>query len=97
VAFYESERLRQIDQRLEALASSLIASGLSLDFIENLESTENLINDLLGEERVDQLINIYSLDGRVLAQNFTALELPLVVHSRQRWQTEEVMVARFGS
>ena len=75
--FFQSERLYYIDQRLEALASSLIASGLSLQMIQNLESTDDLISDLLGEERVDHIINVYSLEGKVLVQNFTALEIPL--------------------
>jgi hypothetical protein len=73
VLFFESERLRLLDQRLETIASSLIASGLSLTMIQNLESTDDLINDLLGEERIDHIINVYSLTGQVLAQNFTAM------------------------
>jgi signal transduction histidine kinase len=77
VIFFESERLRLVDQRLETIASSLIASGLSLSMIENLESTDDLINDLLGEEHVDHIINVYSLSGEILAQNYTATEIPL--------------------
>lgn len=75
--FFESERERLLDQRLETIASSLIASGLSLSMIQNLESTDDLISDLLGEERVDHIINIYSLEGEILAQNYTATEIPL--------------------
>lgn len=79
-----------MDQRLETIASSLIASGLSLSLIENLESTDDLIHDLLGDERVDLLINIYSLNGTLLAQNYTAADLPLVFNPSIRWQTYEV-------
>src|SRR3954452_13337184 len=77
IFFFENERVRLVDQRLETIASSLIASGLSLNMIQNLESTDDLINDLLGEERVDHIINVYSTDGEVLAQNYTATEIPL--------------------
>lgn len=89
VFFFENERLRLLDQRLETIASTLFASGLSLQVIENLDSTDDLIHDLLGEERVDQIINVYSLDGEQLAHNFTSSELPLE-YSKERWQTVEV-------
>lgn len=88
--FFESERLRLVDQRLETIASSLIASGLSLNMIQNLESTDDLINDLLGEERVDHIINVYSLDGEVLAQNYTATEIPLNFTAEEAHQTYQV-------
>jgi signal transduction histidine kinase len=88
--YFASERLRLMDQRLETIASSLIASGLSLNLIENLESTDDLIHDLLGDERVDSIINIYSRDGKVLAQNYTASAIPLNFNATDRWQTYEV-------
>ncbi len=69
--------MRLLDGQLEVVASSLIASGLSLDLIQNLESSEDLINDLLGEERVDKIINIYSVDGEALTRNLTAFEFSL--------------------
>jgi signal transduction histidine kinase len=75
--YITTERTRSVDQRLETLASSLIASGLSLDLIENLDSTDDLISELLGEERADMIIVVYSLDGEVLAENSTAEALPL--------------------
>ena len=90
VFFFESERSRLLDQRLETMASSLIASGLSMELIENLSSTDDLINDLLGEEKIDQIITIYSVDGKILAQNVTATELPLPFTPRDHWQTYEV-------
>jgi two-component system sensor histidine kinase ArlS len=90
VLFFESERLRLVDQRLETIASSLIASGLSLSMIQNLESTDDLISDLLGEERVDHIINIYSLDGEVLARNYTATEIPLGFSPRDIHKSYEV-------
>jgi signal transduction histidine kinase len=90
VLFFESERLRLLDQRLETIASSLIASGLSLTMIQNLESTDDLINDLLGEERIDHIINVYSLTGQVLAQNFTAMEIPLKFSTDEVHQTYDV-------
>jgi len=90
VFFFESERARLLDQRLETIASSLIASGLSMGLIENLSSTDDLINDLLGEEKIDQIITIYSLDGKILAQNLTATELPLPFNPKDQWQTYEV-------
>jgi signal transduction histidine kinase len=88
--YFSSERLRATDQRLETISSSLIASGLSLSLIENLESTDDLVNDLLGEEKVDVLINIYTLDGELQAQNYTASVVPLNFEANERFQTYEV-------
>ena len=90
LVFFESERLNLVDQRLETITSSLMASGLSLHMIQNLESTEDLISDLLGEERADHIINVYSLDGEVLAQNFTAAELNLGFEPEVAHQTRQV-------
>lgn len=73
--YFTRERVRLLDQRLSTVAASLLASGLSLDLIDNLESTDNLIGDLLGDERADLLISVYNLEGEVLAQNLTATEL----------------------
>ena len=88
--FFESERLNLVDQRLETITSSLIASGLSLHMIQNLESTDDLISDLLGEERADHIINVYSLDGEVLAQNFTAAEMKLGFEPELAHETRQV-------
>lgn len=90
ILFFESERLRLVDQRLETIASSLLASGLSLSMIQNLESTDDLISDLLGEERVDHIINVYSTEGEVLAQNFTATEIPLKFNKDEIHQSYDV-------
>lgn len=87
IFFFENERLRLVDQRLETIASSLIASGLSLSMIQNLESTDDLINDLLGQERVDHIINVYSDQGEILAQNYTAAEIPLRFNLTEAHQT----------
>lgn len=88
--FFENERMRLLDQRLETVASTLFASGLSMKLIENLDSTDDLINDLLGEEHVDQIINVYSLEGELLAHNITADEFPLKFSKDEQWQTYEV-------
>ena len=88
--FFESERLNLVDQRLETITSSLIASGLSLHMIQNLESTDDLISDLLGEERADHMINVYSLDGEILAQNFTAAEMKLGFEPELAHETRQV-------
>jgi len=90
ILFLENERFMLHDQRLGAIASTLIASGLSLDLIQNLESTDDLIHDLLGEEKIDQIINIYSLDGKILAQNYTAVEIPIRFEANEQWQTYKI-------
>lgn len=88
--FLESERNHLVEERLETLASTLIASGLSLSLIQNLESSDDLIHDILGEEKVDQIIRIYDMDGEVLAENFTSTELPLNFNPKERWETQQV-------
>ncbi|MGE4133636.1 MAG: hypothetical protein AB7F86_18510, partial [Bdellovibrionales bacterium] len=88
--FFENERQRLLDQRLETVASSLLASGLSAQLIENLESTEDLIRDLEGDEHIDQIINIWSLSGNILAQNLTGREMPLKFNPDERFQTYSI-------
>lgn len=88
--FFENEKMRLLDLRLETIASTLIASGLSVSLIENLESTDDLIHDLLGEERVDHIINIYNFEGQLLAQNFTGSEFPLGFNNKDRWSSESI-------
>ena len=90
MVFLESERNHLVEERLETLASTLIASGLSLSLIQNLESSDDLIHDILGEEKVDQIIRIYDMDGEVLAENFTSTELPLSFNPHERWETQQV-------
>lgn len=89
-AYVRAEENNLLDQRLETIASSLIASGLSLDLIDNLESTDDLIQDLLGTDRVDLLINIYSADGEILAQNSTASKITLPFTPTQHWEDYDV-------
>jgi signal transduction histidine kinase len=89
IFFYENERLELIDQRLETIASTLIATGLSLDMIEKIESTDDLINELLGEEKIDQIINVYNLKGKILVKNLTAAEVYIPFNRDSHWQNYE--------
>lgn len=88
--FLENERLGLIDRQLETIASSLIASGLSADMINSLETTQDLVNDLLGEERVDHIINLYNSKGTILARNFTAQQLELPFINGQSYDNFEI-------
>jgi len=90
-----AERERSLEHRLETLASSLLASGLSLNLIENMDSTDDLVSDLLGEERADLIINVYATDGEILAQNMTGSLIPLDFYSEDGFKTVEVDGRRY--
>lgn len=82
------EVLARIDSELETIASSIVASGLSVDLLKNFEETDDLLRDALEDHRIDRTIRIFSIEGRLLFSNEmgSALESPL---TQNRWSTIE--------
>lgn len=79
----------QIDSQLETMASSLVASGLSLELLNNFESTDDLVRDALEDQRVDRTIRLFTPDGRLQFSNEmgSAVDFPL---SANRWDIIQV-------
>ncbi len=85
--FFKTERMRLIDQQVEAIASSLFASELSINELDDLEEAQNIISDVLGERRMIALITIIDPFGHVQYRNRAATVLDLPVYLNPRWQT----------
>lgn len=87
--FFKTERMRLIDQQVEAIASTLFASDLSINELDDLEAAQNIISEVLGAERMIALITIIDPTGQVQYRNRASSVLDLPVDLRQRWQTLE--------
>lgn len=66
VTFFRYERENLIDQELQLLASSLLASRI--DSTE-LEQVGDLVADALGEDRIQTIVSLYSPTGVLLFRN----------------------------
>src|SRR5688500_16573776 len=88
--FFRTERMRLIDQQVEAVASSLFASELSIHELDDLEEAQDIISDVLGEARMIALITIIDPLGQVQYRNRAAAVLNLPVRLRERRETVEV-------
>jgi signal transduction histidine kinase len=61
--YLEREIKRSVDTQLETMASSIFASGLSVDLMDKIDDVDDMLSDLFEEERVDRYIRIYQVDG----------------------------------
>lgn len=59
--FYFLSQIESHAQReLETIASTIIASDLSLDVLNKFETTDDIIRDLIDDERIDRTIRIFT-------------------------------------
>ncbi len=79
---------QEIESNLETIASSIVASDLSLELLNNLEDTEDRIREITEGQRVDRTIRIFDLEGHLLFRNQMARALDLQVSNTQ-WATSE--------
>lgn len=71
--FIERESVRSVDQQLHTMASSIFASGLSVEMMEDLDNVDEMLMEKLTEERLGRLIRIYSHQShQLLYANETA-------------------------
>ena len=86
--------LKQIDEvtesELETIASSIIASNLSIDVLYKFESTDDIIRDLLEDQRIDRSVRIFDTDGELVFNNDLAKDIT-EPYSKQTWS--EIRVA----
>jgi signal transduction histidine kinase len=84
---YEKERNWLVDQNLEKIASTLIASGFSIRFIDNLDSANEILSAALKSDGFYHSINIFALDGELLYQNEIAQQLHIPFLPHKGWTT----------
>lgn len=61
--YIEQEINRSLDSQLETMASSIFASGLSVDLMDRIDDVDDVLSDVFEEERVDRFIRIYQSDN----------------------------------
>lgn len=88
--FMAEERLRLIDQQLEASASLLLTSNLPKLTFEDLEQVESYLYEILGSQRSNKLILIKNQRGRVIFSSRNARWLLEDLPEEPKWQTVTV-------
>lgn len=84
--FMAEERLRLIDQQLEASASLLLTSDLPKLTFEDLEQVETYLYEILGNSRTNKLILIKNQKGRVIFSSRNARWLLEDLPEAPKWQ-----------
>jgi signal transduction histidine kinase len=84
---YERERTWLVDQNIEKIASTLIASGFSIRFIDELDSADELLNSALKSDAFYHSINIFARDGELLYQNEIARHMLVPFLPQRGWST----------
>lgn len=70
--YFVSERMRLIDEQIEVIASSLLASDLG---DSELEEMTDIVADAIGSEGATTLVSIYNSQGGLLYRNENALNV----------------------
>lgn len=89
-AIFQAEQYRAIDQRLEATASLLLSSRLTTAELKEFEEADDIIEEVVGGERLNQFILIYSRKGEVVYRSRNGYLLPDEIPTKEKWQTLEV-------
>ncbi|MGZ3691297.1 MAG: sensor histidine kinase [Pseudobdellovibrio sp.] len=64
------------ESELETIASSVIASNLSIEVLNKLEKTDDILRDVLDDQRIDRTLRIFDTHGELVFNNDLARDLP---------------------
>lgn len=85
--FHQAEE--NVKQELQSMASTIIASEMSLKVLNSYEVTDDVIRDLLENERIDRTIRVFSTTGEPLFFNDLAKSINQPI-STETWSDIEV-------
>lgn len=85
--FLKVERLRLIDQQIETSASLVVSSDLTNMPLDDIEELEDFFHELLESRKINKIILIRDLNGKVLYSSKNADWLPDDFKQDVRWQT----------
>ncbi len=74
---------------LETIASSIMASDLSLEVLNKFETTDDIIRELIDNQRIDRTIRIFTPLGELTFSNNLGQELPADI-SPDTWSKVDV-------
>ena len=72
------------ESELETIASSIIASNLSIDVLNKFETTDDIVRDLLEDQRIDRSVRIFDPHGQLVFNNDLARDIE-DTYSPQTW------------
>lgn len=87
--FFKLERIRLIELNLQQNASLLADSDLSMSRKEFSNLGQGFINEVIGDEKVNMIVAIYSESGKVLYRNDNAMIFDLPERIPGKFQTWE--------
>lgn len=78
-----------IRSELESMASTIIASDLSIEVLNKFETTDDIIRDILENERIDRTIRIFNNNKDLVFNNDLAKEIDDGI-SKDTWSEVDV-------
>ena len=87
---FQAEQYRAIDQRLETTASLLLSSRLTTAELAEFEEADDIIEEVIGGERLNQFIVIHDRKGDVVYRSKNAFLLPDEIPINEKWQTIDI-------
>lgn len=90
--FFRLERLRLIELNLRQNATLLLSSDLNLSKKEFSDEGDELVDDIIGDDKVNVIVGIFSRKGQVLYKNANAevFDMPDRLEDFSEWEDHEV-------
>lgn len=90
--FFRLERLRLIELNLRQNATLLLNTDLSLTRKEFSDEGDDLVDDVIGDDKVNVIVGIFNKKGQVLYKNANAevFDMPDALEEFDEWEDREV-------
>lgn len=90
--FFRLERLRLIELNLRQNATLLLSSDLSLTKKEFKDEGDELVDDIIGDDKVNVIVGIFNKKGQILFKNTNAevFDMPDRLGEIQEWEDVEL-------
>ncbi len=86
---FRTEQFRLIDHQIESTASLLISSDLTTADLAEFEEAEDIIQDVLGGDKLNQFIVVYGRRGQILYRSKNTQLIKENLPVAPTWQTIE--------
>jgi signal transduction histidine kinase len=90
--FFRLERLRLIELNLRQNATLLLSSDLSLSRKEFNDEGDELVEDIIGDDKVNVIVGIFNKKGQILYKNANAevFDMPDSIGNFSEWEDLEM-------
>jgi signal transduction histidine kinase len=86
---FRAEQFHLIDHQIESTASLLISSALTTVELKEIDEAEEIVEKVIGGEKLNQFVVIISRKGQVIYRSSNAEFLPPSIPFDEKWQTIE--------